>query len=346
MHVDMDAFFASVEQRDNPELRGKPVAVGGGGPRGVVAAASYEARVFGVRSAMPGSRARRLCPELIFVPHRFDVYKRDSATIRELFRELTDLVEPLSLDEAYLDITHMKLDWPGTRRVALELKQAILDRTSLTASAGVSFNKFLAKMASDQDKPDGLTMITPKEADRFLAELPIERFFGVGKVTANRMQALGLRTGSDILRMSELELASRFGKLGRYLFKVIRGQDDRPVVPHRERKSVSVERTYDSDIKDEEQIADAIQHLGQLLSERLKRTESNGHTINLKVRFDNFKTLTRQMKRTTLSIAPESLAVEALELFRGIEEQRPVRLLGIGISDLISDDSPQLKLHF
>ena len=345
MHVDMDAFFASVEQRDNPELRGKPVAVGGAGPRGVVAAASYEARQFGVYSAMPGARALRLCPNLIFVRPRFDAYKEASSIIRTLFLELTYLVEPLSLDEAFLDISHRRLDWAEAEDLAMLLKQKILDSTRLTATAGISTNKFLAKMASGLNKPDGLTLILPEDAEAFLEQLPIHKFFGVGKVTAEKMKRQGINSGLDLKKYSELELAQRFGKMGRYFYKVVRGLDDRKVEPHRERKSLSVERTYEKDLVDATLIDEAIRKLTMELSVRLKKSQLIGSTIILKVRFDDFTTLTRQKAFGGHSVEPEELKLESERLLDQVGILKPIRLLGIGMSGFDSEDeSMQLRL--
>lgn len=339
MHVDMDAFFASVEQRDNPALRGKPVAVAGGGPRGVIAAASYEARQYGVYSAMPGSRARRLCPNLIFVPHRFDAYKEASGIIRSLFLELTDLVEPLSLDEAFLDISHLQLEWGEAEDLARQLKNNILESTQLTSTAGISINKFLAKMASGLNKPDGLTIILPDDAEAFLEALPIHKFFGVGKVTATKMKQQGINTGLDLKGYSELELAQRFGKMGRYFYKVVRGLDDRKVEPNRDRKSLSVERTYEKDMTDETSIYTALATLSEELSNRLKKSRVTGNTITLKVRFDDFSTLTRQKPFVNKSVAPEILNSESRQLLEQIKPLKPIRLLGLGMSGFKTDAS-------
>jgi len=347
MHVDMDAFFASVEQRDNPELLGKPVAVGGSGPRGVIAAASYEARQYGVFSAMPGARALRLCPHLIFVRPRFDAYKEASQIIRSHFLELTDLVEPLSLDEAFLDISHLKLDWPEVKILAVELKQKILATTKLTSTAGISTNKFLAKMASGLNKPDGLTLILPEEADAFIEALPVHKFFGVGKVTAEKMTRQGIHTGLDLKGYSELELAQRFGKTGRYYYKVVRGLDDRKVEPHRERKSLSVERTFQTDLRDETTINEALTKLTVELSQRLKKSDVIGRTITLKVRFDDFTTLTRQKAFRNTSVEPEALKIESRLLMAQVGQLKPIRLLGLGLSGFDRDDgSGQLVLDF
>ncbi|MEM8907951.1 MAG: DNA polymerase IV, partial [Bacteroidota bacterium] len=237
IHIDMDAFYASVEQRDHPEFRGQPIAVGGSKQRGVVAAASYEARQYGVRSAMPSMTAARLCPTLIFVKPRFEVYREVSLQIRAIFHEYTELVEPLSLDEAFLDVTENKKGMQSATLIAQESRQLIFERTQLTSSAGVSFNKFLAKIASDINKPNGMKVITPKEATVFLETLPVEKFFGVGKVTAAKMHRMGLRTGKDLKQLSEIEMVQRFGKVGRYYYKIVRAQYNRPVNPNRKRKS-------------------------------------------------------------------------------------------------------------
>ncbi|MCK5700612.1 MAG: DNA polymerase IV, partial [Cyclobacteriaceae bacterium] len=248
IHIDMDAFFASIEQRDNPDLLGKPVAVGGAGKRGVVAAASYEARKFGVFSAMPASIALRKCPELIFTKPRFDVYKEVSNQIRQIFLEYTDLVEPLSLDEAYLDVTENKKGLGSATIIAREIKSKINSTTHLIASAGVSINKFLAKVASDQDKPDGLYVIKPNQAESFVDGLAIEKFFGIGKVTAKKMHELGINTGADLKQISIEELVRRFGKVGRYYFDIARAIDKRLVNPNRIRKSLGAERTFEDDL--------------------------------------------------------------------------------------------------
>jgi DNA polymerase-4 len=248
IHIDMDAFFASVEQRDNPGLRGKPVAVGGGGDRGVVAAASYEARRFGVRSAMASAKARRLCPELIFVPHRFDIYRSVSRQIREIFARYTPIIQPLSLDEAYLDVTENLMALPSATAIAEQIRSAIRAETGLTASAGVSYNKFLAKIASDQNKPDGICVIPPRHGAAFVAALPVQKFHGVGPATAAKMHRLGLHTGADIRAQSPSFLEQHFGKAGRYYYWVSRGIDDRPVNPHQERKSIGSETTFFPDL--------------------------------------------------------------------------------------------------
>ena len=312
LHVDMDAFFASVEQRDDPALRGRPVAVGGRGPRGVVAAASYEARPFGVRSAMPMSRARRLCPDLVVVPGRFEAYRQASEAVRAVFAEWTDLVEPLSLDEAYLDVTEpletAPLDGPvsGTR-IAEAIRAEVRRRTGLTASAGVSFSKFLAKVASDLDKPDGLAVITPAEAPAFMAALPVERFHGVGPATARKLGALGIRTGADLLAWGEGALRRDLGKVGGWLHRVARCEDTRPVRPHRVRKSVGAERTFSRDVVGTPAHLDRLAEIAETLSDRLARHGVAGRTLTLKLRTPDFRTTTR-------SLTPGGAACDAADL--------------------------------
>ena len=250
IHIDMDAFFASVEQRNNPKLRNKPIAVGHASARGVVAAASYEARKYGVKSAMPSVTAMRLCPQLQFVEPHFEVYKEVSSQLNTIYHDFTELVEPLSLDEAFLDVTSNNIDNPSATLIAKEIKQRILSETKLTASAGISYNKFLAKIASDYNKPDGLFVITPKEAQAFIKELEIERIYGVGKVTAERMHRIGIHKGGDLLRFTELQLNEYFGKSGSMFFQFARGIDQRSVEPNRIRKSVGTENTFSSDLRE------------------------------------------------------------------------------------------------
>ena len=260
----MDAFFAAIEQRDFPELRGNPVAVGGSAKRGVVASASYEARKYGVRSAMPSITAKRRCPDLIFVKHRFEVYREVSQQIRAIFLDYTDLVEPLSLDEAFLDITENKKNLNSGTLIAQEILQRIKETTNLTASAGVSFNKFLAKTASDINKPDGMKVITPEEALPFLEQLPIEKFFGIGKVTAAKMKHLGIHTGGDIKAWTLLDLVQRFGKAGRHFYKIVRAEDNRPVNPNRIRKSIGAERTFSEDLTETAAMRERIEHVAKV----------------------------------------------------------------------------------
>ena len=347
IHVDMDAFYASVEQMDNPELKGKPVAVGGGGKRGVVAAASYEARVYGVRSAMPSVTASRRCPDLIFVKPRFDRYKVLSDQIREVFFEYTDLVEPLSLDEAFLDVTHAKKGKPSATLIAKDIKSLILERTGLIASAGVSFNKFLAKTASDMDKPNGLYVILPQEADAFTAKLPINKFFGIGKVTAEKMKQAGIFTGKDLRKYELPELTRRFGKSGAYYYHICRGVDAREVKAHRERKSVSVENTYRENFMKLDEVFGALDRLNESLFRRYSGHRL-GKTLTVKVKYGDFQQITRSKTIEAGIREPEQVQQIVREL---ITEQllRPegIRLLGVGISNFMEErQEPQLTLSF
>lgn len=337
IHIDMDAFYASVEQRDNPDYVGRPVAVGGSTRRGVVAAASYEARKFGVRSAMPSVTALQRCPDLIFVKPRFDVYKEVSRQIREIFRKHTDLVEPLSLDEAYLDVSEPKL--AGTDvEIAQSIKGSIRQITGLTASAGISFNKFLAKTASDVDKPDGLFIIRPEEADAFLARLAIEDFHGVGRATARRMKERGIYTGADLRARSEDELVSWFGKSGRFFHRIVRGEDHREVKPNRVRKSVGAERTFFQDLKRMSEMEERIGEIAARVSERMSASGVAGRTITLKVKYHDFTLTTRS---TTLHHdvheAGELRSIGA-QLLRQPAPASPVRLLGLSVSNLVQID--------
>ncbi|MGR3447254.1 MULTISPECIES: DNA polymerase IV [unclassified Paracoccus (in: a-proteobacteria)] len=347
IHIDMDAFYASVEQRDDPELRGKPVAVGGGSMRGVVAAASYEARVFGIRSAMPSVTARRLCPDLIFVRPRFEIYRDISGQIRDIFADYTPLIEPLSLDEAYLDVTdHL---WPGqtATQVAREIRARIREATALTASAGVSYNKFLAKLASDQNKPDGLCVITPDRGPDFVLALPVGKFHGIGPATAGKMRAMGIETGAD-LRAQDLDfLTRRFGKSGRYYWNISRGIDHRQVRSDRIRKSVGAENTYFTDLMDLAQAHDALAPLAGKVWRHVSRHGLRGRTVTLKVKFSDFQQITRAR---TLPRAVGSEA-EMLSIARELAgavlpDPRGARLLGITLSGFDRDeDSDPVQLN-
>ena len=284
IHIDMDAFYASIEQRDNPKLKGKPVIVGGApDKRGVVAACSYEARKFGIHSAMSSSRAHKVCPEAIFIRPRFDVYRAVSAQIREIFLEYTDLVEPLSLDEAFLDVTENKKGMSSATLIAQEIKKKIYGKTNLTASAGVSFNKFLSKVASDIDKPNGLTVITPEEADEFIDKLPIRKFFGIGEVTEKKMLDMGIKTGSDLKKIDKSRLIELFGKVGDHYYDIVHGEDSRPVNPHRIRKSIGKETTLNEDIDNIEQMIEILNQLALEVEELLKKHDIKGKTFTLKV---------------------------------------------------------------
>src|SRR5688500_2536145 len=288
----MDAFYASVEQRDDPSLKGKPVAVGGG-HRGVVAAASYEAREYGVRSAMPSVTAKRRCPDLVFVKPRFDVYKAVSNQIRAIFADYTPLIEPLSLDEAYLDVTEDRLGLGSARAIAEDIRRRIREETGLTASAGVSYCKFIAKLASDQRKPDGLCVITPERGADFVASLPISRFHGIGPVTARKMESLGIETGADLRAWTLPELEARFGSSGGWYWRICRGIDDREVKPDRPYKSVSAERTFDEDLRDPERLAAELDRIAGYAWARVERAEVSGRTVTLKVKYGDFTIITR-----------------------------------------------------
>ena len=335
IHVDMDAFFASVEQRDAPELRGRPVAVGGSGGRGVVAAASYEARRFGVRSAMPSARAIRQCPELVFVRPRFDVYRAVSQQIRAIFHSYTPLVEPLSLDEAYLDVTENLAGLSSATETALEIRRRIREETGLTASAGISYNKFLAKLASDANKPDGQCVIPPAAGEAFVAGLEVGRFHGIGPRTAEKMAGLGIHTGAD-LRARELPwLRAHFGKSGEWYYRVARGQDDRAVTPDRVRKSSGSETTYATNLTTPEEVEDGVRAMADDVWEWCERTRNSGRTVTIKIRFADFRTLTRSRSLAEPVGDRETLHAVAVELVRGLYPlPMGVRLLGVTLSNL------------
>ena len=348
IHIDMDAFYASVEQRDNPAYKGKPLAVGGSRERGVVAAASYEARKFGVRSAMPSSLAYKKCPHIIFVKPRFEVYSAVSEQIRAIFFEYTDLVEPLSLDEAYLDVTNNKKNFPSASLIAKEIRERILKETRLTASAGISINKFLAKTASDIQKPNGQTLISPEQALDFISQLPIAKFYGIGKVTADKMHQLGILTGEDLRKWDETELIRLFGKTGRYYYQIARGIDDRPVNPNRIRKSVGAENTFDKNLIDEGQMLEELSEIAEEVSQRLQKDERQGKTLTLKIKFADFVQITRSKtlsypfssRKIIEELAHELLVQEKLQ-------DREVRLLGITISGLDTPEpTGQLTIQF
>ena len=342
IHVDMDAFYASVEQRDDPELRGKPVAVGGG-HRGVVTAASYEARPFGVRSAMPSVTAKRKCPELIFVKPRFDVYREVSRQIRTIFADYTDLVEPLSLDEAYLDVTADQSGLGTARATAEDIRRRIREETGLTASAGVSYCKFVAKLASDQNKPDGLCVITPERAQAYIAALPVSRFHGIGPVTARKLEALGIHTGADLQERTLAELETRFGSSGRWYWRICRGIDEREVKPDRPYKSVSAERTFDDDLRDPERLAAELTRIADYAWDRIERAAVSGRTVTLKVKFADFEIITRSksfgttLGRCEFESAGQALLAALHPLPKGI------RLLGLGLHNLIEVNAAQSR---
>ncbi len=347
----MDAFFAAVEQRDHPELRGKAVIVGGNPEkRGVVSTCSYEARKFGVHSAMPGKTAKRLCPHGIFLPVNMKKYKAASQQIRQVFAEFTDRIEPLSLDEAYLDVTSNKLQCPSATVLARMIKERIKQVTELTASAGVSFNKFLAKVASDIEKPDGLTVIIPSKAEAFLEDLPIEKFFGIGKVTAARLKSMGINRGRDLKRFELGNLIERFGsKSGEYFYNIVRGHDEREVESEWERKSLGRETTLEHDISDMREIQKIIHALTTEVSGLLKRYGLAGRTITLKVRYEDFQTITRSQSFSQPANNLEFIYNTSLELLTRTEAgQRKVRLLGVTLSNFPGESelSGPVQLEF
>jgi len=338
LHIDMDAFYASVEQRDDPALRGRPVAVGGG-HRGVVAAASYEARRFGIRSAMPSVTAKRRCPDLVFVKPRFDVYRAVSQQIRGIFGDYTDLVEPLSLDEAYLDVTDDRRGLGSARAIAEEIRTRIRTETGLTASAGVSYCKFIAKLASDQNKPDGLCVIPPGRGEAFVATLPVKRFHGVGPVTAAKMERLGIHTGADLARWPLEQLEAHFGSSGRWYWRIARGIDEREVRPDRPSKSVSAERTFDVDHADAEALRRELSRVAGYAWQRIERAGVRGRTVTLKVKFGDFSLITRS--RSFSAAVPDFAAFEAagLALLDALlPVPRGIRLLGLGLHSILQED--------
>lgn len=345
----MDAFFASIEQRDHPEWRGKPLAVGRAEGRGVVAAASYEARKFGVFSAMPSAVAQRKCPGLIFAPPRFDVYHEVSNQIRAIFLEYTDLVEPLSLDEAYLDVTQNKRGIETAVEIALEIKRRIFETTGLTASAGVSINKFLAKVASDQRKPNGIYVIKPRYAVEFVMQLPVEKFYGVGAKTAQKMHELNIFRGSDIAAMELYQLKHLFGKAGRFFYDIVRGIDNRPVEPFRESKSVGTETTYESDLVARQDIISGASDLADELWSRFKNSGYEARTLTVKVKFNNFEQITRSRTPGFLINSYERLLSVLDDIISDLVFPLPVRLLGVTLSNFGSEEIPyavQLKIDF
>jgi DNA polymerase-4 len=354
IHIDMDAFYASIEQRDNPEYRGKPIAVGGSpeGRGGVVATASYEARKFGVRSAMPSKKAKQLCPSIIFVRPRFDIYKQVSQQLREIFHRYTDLIEPLSLDEAYLDVTNDKQDIGSAIDIAKLIRQAIKDELKLTASAGVSVNKFVAKIASDLNKPDGLAFIGPSKVESFMEKLAVEKFFGVGKVTAEKMKRMGLHTGADLKKLTEAEMTRHFGKTGKFFYKIVRGIDDREVRPDRETKSVGAEDTFPFDLTTLEEMNFELDKIIRTLHDRLLRHELKGRTITVKIKYHDFRIVTRSQSFPEGIDDKKIIAETAKQLLASTEpENKKIRLLGVSLSNFgeaglkISEDrKDQLKL--
>lgn len=344
IHVDMDAFYASVEQHDNPELRGKPIAVGGG-QYGVVAAASYEARKFGVRSAMPGRMALEKCPQLIVVKPRFQRYKEISQQIRTIFYEYTDLVEPLSLDEAYLDVTENKKGIESANDIAREIRQRIFEETGLTASAGISVNKFLAKVASDYNKPNGQKTIHPTQILEFMEELPIEKFYGIGKVTANRMHEMHIFKGADLKKKSLEELIRLFGKSGNYYYNVVRGIHMSEVKSHRIQKSVAVEETFWENLLDEDSVFKQLQLISEELEARLSKKEIKGKSLTLKIKYKDFTQYTRSTTREVYFADAEDFYKTARKLWELRPFDKPVRLLGLSISNLNTQEKKQISVQ-
>jgi len=339
IHIDMDAFFASVEQRDNPELRGKPIAVGFDGPRGVVSTASYEARPYGVHSAMSMAQAKRRCPQLIVVPTHFEKYKEVSQQIHAVFHEYTDLVEPISLDEAFLDVTDNKKGIELAVDIAKEIKQKILERTSLTASAGISFNKLLAKIASDMRKPNGIFTVHPDRALDFIGSLPVEKLWGVGPKTANRMHEMGVFTGAQLRCISCEHLVQVFGKMGRVYYDFSRGIDNRPVVVAYERKSVGCERTFLEDLHIDTKIIIELYHIVLELVERIERKDFRGRTLTLKLKWDATTQITRSLTQEKVLRTKDDILPLAKRLLKDTEyHDRPIRLMGLSVSSPETND--------
>lgn len=355
IHVDMDAFYASVEQMDHPHLQNLPLAVGGNSRRGVVAAASYEARKFGVKSAMSGYKAAKLCPDLIFVSPRFERYKEISNQIRKIFFDYTDLVEPLSLDEAYLDVTENKKGLPSATLIATEIREKIKSQVGLNASAGISINKFLAKIASDINKPNGQKTIPPEDVEAFIEQLDIRKFYGIGKVTTEKMYRLGIFTGLDLKRQSLEFLEEHFGKSGSYYHQVSRGIHLSPVKPERQRKSLGAERTFKDNISSEIFLSERLDHIANEVAKRLEKQKVAGKTITLKIKYSNFEVQTRS-KTLKLYISSKDLIFEEAKALLYQEKLKDsVRLIGISLSNLNTDKSTpknpkiisaQLKIKF
>lgn len=348
IHVDMDCFYAAIEQRDNPDLKGKPIAVGGSDKvRGVIATASYEARKYKIFSAMATKVAKKKCPRLIIVPPRFKVYKEVAQQIREIFYKYTDIVEPLSLDEAYLDVTSNKMDMNSAILIARRIKEDIEKEINITASAGVSYNKFLAKVASDYNKPDGLTAILPERAQSFMDDLPIEKFFGIGQATARKMHRLRIKKGIDIKRLSKIELGQHFGRNGAFYYDIVRGIDNREVNPDRVRKSISEETTFVKDKIVEKEILEVLKKQSDSLAKKLQANKIKGKTFVLKVRFKNFETITRSKTIDFFTDEAEHIYKSIEKLFKALENERAVRLVGVGMTNLDTElDGKQLTLDF
>lgn len=351
IHIDMDAFYASVEQRDHPELRGKPIAVGHAEERSVVATASYEARKFGVHSAMSSKMAQRLCPQLIFVPGRMEVYKDISRQIHEIFHNYTDIIEPLSLDEAFLDVTENKPQIVLAVDIAKEIKQHIREELHLIASAGVSYNKFLAKIASDYRKPDGLCTIHPSQAEEFIKHLPIESFWGIGHVTATKMHALGIHNGAQLRECSVEMLTRQFGKAGLLYYEFARGIDERPVESVRIRKSVGCEHTLEKDITQKIPVIIELYHVATELVERLQHTQFKGNTLTLKIKFFDFNQITRSLTQNKELITLDVILPIAKKLLSEVKyDDHPIRLIGLSVSNPLAENEKhtweQLSFEF
>lgn len=343
LHVDMDAFYAAVEQRDDPSLRGKPICVGGDpSGRGVVTTCSYEARKFGIHSAMAAAQAKKLCPHAVFVRPRFEAYREASQKIHEVFYEYTELVQPVSLDEAYLDVSHRE---EAATVLAREIKKKIKERTGLTASAGVSYNKFLAKIASDFNKPNGLTVITPEMAQALLDDMPIRKFQGIGKVTEARMKKLGIETGYDLRKKTKAQLVSAFGSHGKYFYYIARGIDDRPVHGHHQRKSLGKEKTLKRDVDDRLEMMEVLWKLANRIQELMSERNLKGRTVNLKVKYSDFEVVTRAITLPEpINDAPTIIMHVERLLDKTEAGQRKVRLLGISISQLDTLENGQTRL--
>jgi DNA polymerase-4 len=336
IHIDMDAFYASIEQRDHPEYRGKPICVGGSpeGRGGVVATASYEARKFGIHSAMSSKRAQQLCKHAIFVRPRFEVYREASRKIRAIFQRYTDLIEPLSLDEAYLDVTDDKQQIGSAIEIAKLIRQAIKDELNLTASAGVSVNKFVAKIASDLNKPDGLTFIGPSKIEKFVENLPVAKFHGIGKVTAEKMKKMGIHKGADLKKLSEHEMVRHFGKTGRFYFKIVRGIDTREVIPDRETKSVGAEDTFPADLNNIKEMFVELDKLASLVYDRLYSKRLKGKTITVKIKYSDFRIITRSKSFAEAVGDLETITATSHQLLEQTEpEGSNIRLLGVSVSN-------------
>ena len=341
IHIDMDAFFAAVEQRDNPELRSKPVAVGFDGPRGVVSTASYEARKWGVHSAQSIVQAKKRCPNLIIVPCRHDYYAEISQQIHHIFQEYTDLIEPISIDEAFLDVTHNKKDISLAVDIAREIKTRIKEATGLTASAGISYCKFLAKVASDYRKPDGICTIHPDKALDFIAKLPVEDFWGVGKKTLQKMHFMGIYNGDDLRKVSEEHLVEVFGKAGHIFYNFARGIDERPVVTYRERKSVGCEQTFQEDIYTKSAVVIELYHAVIELAGRIEKSGFEGRTLTLKIKFADFTQITRSISQEKILKKKEDILPLAKRLLKQVDYSsiHPIRLIGLSVSNATSEEA-------